>query len=233
MKCLISHVRLLFNLQTVHLFSNTFETAHCNMIIHVIVFLVSFVYLIASKITFLGIISIHFNRRQFCQGKNLLWSLCERSNPTSKEFWIFSKPYYLISPKLACYLQVSYLPSSQAILWHGRIFQGIFYIKYVTPVYKGWSQLCKKGISGFLHTHTLLTTWTYCLWKYHGSYKKCVEGKHTINVKTQLLAVIKWLGWNLGKVLGKLPFHLELRKSFWPRHQPHDFFINGEYISMA
>ena len=40
MKRLISHVRLLFNIQLVHLFSNTFETARYNMIIHVIVFLV-------------------------------------------------------------------------------------------------------------------------------------------------------------------------------------------------
>ena len=40
MKHLISHVRLLFNIQLVHLFSNTFETARYNMIIHVIVFLV-------------------------------------------------------------------------------------------------------------------------------------------------------------------------------------------------
>ena len=36
----ISHVRLLFNIQLVRLFSYTFETAHFNMIIHVIVFLV-------------------------------------------------------------------------------------------------------------------------------------------------------------------------------------------------
>ena len=41
MKRLISHVRLLYNIQLVHLFSNTFETARYNMIIHVIVFLVS------------------------------------------------------------------------------------------------------------------------------------------------------------------------------------------------
>ena len=40
MKRLISHVRLLFNIQLVHLFSNAFETARYNMIIHVIVFLV-------------------------------------------------------------------------------------------------------------------------------------------------------------------------------------------------
>ena len=42
MKRLISHVRLLFNIHIVHLFSNTFETARYNMIIHVIVFLVIF-----------------------------------------------------------------------------------------------------------------------------------------------------------------------------------------------
>ena len=42
MKRLISHVRLLFNIQLVHLFSNTFETARYNMNIHVIVFLVTF-----------------------------------------------------------------------------------------------------------------------------------------------------------------------------------------------
>ena len=41
MKRLISPVSLLFNIQLVHLFSNTFETARYNMIIHVIVFLVS------------------------------------------------------------------------------------------------------------------------------------------------------------------------------------------------
>ena len=40
MKDLISHVRLLFNIQLVYLFSNNFETARYNMIIHVIVFLV-------------------------------------------------------------------------------------------------------------------------------------------------------------------------------------------------
>ena len=34
MKRLISHVRLLFNIQLVHLFSNTFETARYNMIFH-------------------------------------------------------------------------------------------------------------------------------------------------------------------------------------------------------
>ena len=39
MKRLISHVKLLFNIQPVHLFSNTFETARYNMTIHVIVFL--------------------------------------------------------------------------------------------------------------------------------------------------------------------------------------------------
>ena len=39
MKRLISHVRLLFNIQLVHLFHKTFETARYNMIIHVIVFL--------------------------------------------------------------------------------------------------------------------------------------------------------------------------------------------------
>ena len=39
-KRLISHVRLSNNIQLVHLFSNTFETARYNMIIHVIVFLV-------------------------------------------------------------------------------------------------------------------------------------------------------------------------------------------------
>ena len=42
MKRLISHVRLLFDIQLVHLFSNIFETARYNMIIHVIVFLVKF-----------------------------------------------------------------------------------------------------------------------------------------------------------------------------------------------
>ena len=41
MKCLISHVRLFFDIQLVHLFSNTFETARYNMIIRVIVFLVN------------------------------------------------------------------------------------------------------------------------------------------------------------------------------------------------
>ena len=41
MKRLISHVRLLFIIQLVHLFSNTFETARYNMIIHVIDFLVN------------------------------------------------------------------------------------------------------------------------------------------------------------------------------------------------
>ena len=41
MKRLISHVRLLWNIQFVHLFSNTFETARYNMIIHVILFLVT------------------------------------------------------------------------------------------------------------------------------------------------------------------------------------------------
>ena len=41
MKRLISHVRLFFNIQPVHAFSNTFETARYNMIIHVIVFLVT------------------------------------------------------------------------------------------------------------------------------------------------------------------------------------------------
>ena len=41
MRRLISHVRLLFYIQLVHLFSNTFETARYNMIIHVIVFLVN------------------------------------------------------------------------------------------------------------------------------------------------------------------------------------------------
>ena len=41
MKRLISHVRLLFNIQLVHLFSNTFETARYNIIIHVLVFLVN------------------------------------------------------------------------------------------------------------------------------------------------------------------------------------------------
>ena len=40
MKRPISRVRLLFNIQLVHLFSNTFETARYNMIIHVMVFLV-------------------------------------------------------------------------------------------------------------------------------------------------------------------------------------------------
>ena len=44
MKRLISHVRLLFNIQHVynikHLFSNTFQSARYNMIIHVKVFLV-------------------------------------------------------------------------------------------------------------------------------------------------------------------------------------------------
>ena len=38
MKHLISHVRLLFKIQLVHLFSFTFETARYNIIIHVIVF---------------------------------------------------------------------------------------------------------------------------------------------------------------------------------------------------
>ena len=47
MKRLISHVRLLFNIRLVHLFSNTYETARYNMIIHVIVFLV----LIPSEFT--------------------------------------------------------------------------------------------------------------------------------------------------------------------------------------
>ena len=42
MKRLIPHFRLLFNIQLVHLFSNTYETARYNMIIHVIVFLDSF-----------------------------------------------------------------------------------------------------------------------------------------------------------------------------------------------
>ena len=42
MKRLVSHIRLVFNVQLVHLFSNTFETARYNMIIHVIVFLVIF-----------------------------------------------------------------------------------------------------------------------------------------------------------------------------------------------
>ena len=43
MKRLISHVRPLFNIQLVHLFSDTFETARYNMIIHVIFFLVLFI----------------------------------------------------------------------------------------------------------------------------------------------------------------------------------------------
>ena len=40
MKRFISQVRLLFNIQLVHLFPNTFETTRYNMIIHIIVFLV-------------------------------------------------------------------------------------------------------------------------------------------------------------------------------------------------
>ena len=43
MKRFISHDRLLFNIQLVHFFSDTFETARYNMIIHVIVFLVMFI----------------------------------------------------------------------------------------------------------------------------------------------------------------------------------------------
>ena len=45
MKRLISHVRLLFNIRLVHLFSNTFESARYNMIIHVIVFLVIYLFI--------------------------------------------------------------------------------------------------------------------------------------------------------------------------------------------
>ena len=48
MKRLISHVRLLFNIQLVHLFSNTFEIARYNMIIHVIVFLLLFIFIFFS-----------------------------------------------------------------------------------------------------------------------------------------------------------------------------------------
>ena len=42
MKRLISHARLLFNIQLVHLFSKTFVTARYNLIIHIIFFLVLF-----------------------------------------------------------------------------------------------------------------------------------------------------------------------------------------------
>ena len=40
MKRPIFHVKLLFNKQLVHLFSNSIETARYNIIIHVLVFLV-------------------------------------------------------------------------------------------------------------------------------------------------------------------------------------------------
>ena len=48
MNRLISHVSLLSNIQLVHMFSNTFETARYNMIIHVIVFFFFFFFFFFS-----------------------------------------------------------------------------------------------------------------------------------------------------------------------------------------
>ena len=76
MKRFISHVRPLFNIQLVHLFSNAFESARYNMIIRVIVFLVRLIQYVEAPS------DLHLSR----YFQNMLSFFCEKSFQCSNTF---------------------------------------------------------------------------------------------------------------------------------------------------